>query len=961
MRSDELLTALRYSAFIGDAAQAPDYDDARLLYELTDVLKSVFTGMIVDARSGYWLQSSLQTTSTTDARYRIPDRATAGGLETVEFQDASGKFRRLDQLPEDQAYEYASVGASTGVPLYYVIRGDQLELLPTPSTAAPLRMSYYLRPSRLVQPQSSTLAPAPNNVVRGRIDAVNVGARTLTVNALPFDQELAAPAAITTALQLIDVVHPGGSYAPVLVGATQTIAALVITVGGTDSLADIQVGDYVRVAEQAEWPPLPEDYHRLAADIAAIKVMTQLDWPDKAQLLSAATAGDIERFKSLIADRVKSQPEQLVQDALISAVRLACGIPTNDQNYTVTRILQELNDAMQSVFTDAVVGARAGFWLKQLETTLTTTDTLRIPQRAATNGLEGVSIGSTAVNFAMSELIELGRRAAVGIDNDALLNAGEPKYFTLYGDVLRLVPPQSQSYRIRTAFYLRPSQIMPQQSVAIGGSVVRGQITAVNVGASTVTVNALPFDMSLPQPVAITTALQRLDIVRSGGGHDAVIVDTTQTIAGLVITLGTLQGQSLAEVQVGDWVRVADQTDWPALPREYHRLVADAASVKILTAKGETDRANAMAQVLGGDLGRYKAQLAERIKDQPNSSTAGSAKRRDQPLTDALLDSVRMAAGLTTKDETYTEWRICRELTDAVSLDLGDIVLKARSGMWLKQRNLTTTAARANYRLYHRAYAQGLETLEMSQDGLEFFQLEEVPASEAYLYDQQSSGLPTRFYLRGDQIILIPTPNASAYTLRQTFYLRPSLIGVQPVGSSASSGRARVSSVSTVARTITVSGGLPFDLYSRTDPTAVAAFQAIDVIHVSGSCEVSLLDAQYSSDDVSVFTITDATLNMNEIVNAFNDSVTGADIVRIAGQTDFPPLPQEFHRLCADLAAVRILRAKGDNKRADTVVDGLQGDMQRFRSSLLPRVKSQPKTTPLTLRSRGGGWPRWLP
>lgn len=313
MNSADLLTALRYTAWIGDAAAYTAYTDARLLVELDNKLNSVFADIVIKARNGYWAKEIIATTVIGRSRYRIPYRSAVGGLEKVEVADSTGgSWYRCKEVPLSEAQVYEGpLSGNPGQPIVYTIQGDQVELLPTPSAVVPLRFTYYIRPSRLVPQQSTT---AGGGTVRGLITAHNTTLRTLTVALLPLDQDLTPPAAITTANQLIDVVHPNGWHELALVGAAQTIAGVgpfTITIGGTADLSDIEDGDFVRVAEQTDWPCLPDDFHRSLADVAAIKVLIEQSRPDNAAAVEGNVGNDLERFRSLLLPRVKSEPKTI--------------------------------------------------------------------------------------------------------------------------------------------------------------------------------------------------------------------------------------------------------------------------------------------------------------------------------------------------------------------------------------------------------------------------------------------------------------------------------------------------------------------------------------------------------------------------------------------------------------------------------------------------------------------------
>jgi hypothetical protein len=306
MRSDEIQAQIRQSCYIGDATAFPEYTDAKLRAQATDKLQSVFEDIVVKCRAGYWLHQRQQTLTVGTQRYRIPPRAVVGGVESIEIY-LNNRWQKLLEESSDESLDYED--GTTGDPERFTIVGDQVWLFPIPATARTIRWKYYLRPSELQQSQCSTLGG--DGVERGRVTAVNTSTLTVTVNAVPYDQSLAAPAAIISANQSIDIVHPDGWHELALVGSTQMLSGTTFTLPAGTDMSDIAVGDYVRAADQTDWPCLPDDFHRLLCDVTAVKIMMELSLEDKAAAMSQALMADLERFRSILLPRVKSQPARI--------------------------------------------------------------------------------------------------------------------------------------------------------------------------------------------------------------------------------------------------------------------------------------------------------------------------------------------------------------------------------------------------------------------------------------------------------------------------------------------------------------------------------------------------------------------------------------------------------------------------------------------------------------------------
>lgn len=315
MRSDELLERARRVAFIGGQSAYSTYSNQTLFDEMNDRLRSVFSDAIISARSGYWLTTLVFAGNVANGSFRIPHRAAVGGLESVEYL-LNGEYYHLREMTPREAapWEVTSSSTVTGLPVGYWMDGETVNLVRAPQSGVTIRLRYYLRPSLLVTSQSSTsINSGSDGVIRGRIDALDSPTRTVTVNALPFDQSLAVPAAITNGYR-VDSVRPSGwhipttvDWNPVITGNDLVYASMPLEEFGRS----FRVGDYVRVADQTDWPALPADFHRMLADATAASILREMDLSDKADVISTAASADFARFAKSIQPRVKSEPHSI--------------------------------------------------------------------------------------------------------------------------------------------------------------------------------------------------------------------------------------------------------------------------------------------------------------------------------------------------------------------------------------------------------------------------------------------------------------------------------------------------------------------------------------------------------------------------------------------------------------------------------------------------------------------------
>lgn len=285
MRTDELIAGVREAARISDAH--PDFTDTRLLRELYDAEVTLFGDAMCTGRQGIWLQRYNFQTVAGQAYYRMPRRAAVSNPESIEVLNDNG-----NRVPHD-----------------FVMMGDGFELNPTPTAVKSARVNYYLRPSRLIAFQEAV----KGEIGSGYITAVDSDARTIEVDEVPDDALLSTPTVITSGSVNVDVVRADGTHDLVMVDASQTLVGTTFTI--TDDLIDmtkIQVGDYLRAADQAEWPQLPQDYHRTLVDATASVVLMSIGNQAKAQQLAAKASADIARLMDQNSPRPRNRPKKAV-------------------------------------------------------------------------------------------------------------------------------------------------------------------------------------------------------------------------------------------------------------------------------------------------------------------------------------------------------------------------------------------------------------------------------------------------------------------------------------------------------------------------------------------------------------------------------------------------------------------------------------------------------------------------
>lgn len=310
----------------------------------------------------------------------------------------------------------------------------------------------------------------------------------------------------------------------------------------------------------------------------------------------------------------------LTGDQLVKRVRRSAFLADSDVNYTDSIILEDLNDVMTQLYARAVIAADQAVWQMTEYTPLIAGQrSYRLPARAVmgTTMRQQISAVGDVDWWPMSDLSEADAlRYEYSLYASTPLAA--PTRKVVRGENWWLLPPVTTSggYVVRTHYMVRPSRICLAQ--ASGGSPL-GTISAINTSTRALTLNAAFSSISESGASTSPTGTLQLDIIRVGGWHKVQWTGTaTISGGGLTVTLasdasGLSEANDLSDIAVGDVVRVADQTDWPPLPADYHRSLADATAAKILTARGMADRADELSQsYVVPDLQRFGDLLRPR-------------------------------------------------------------------------------------------------------------------------------------------------------------------------------------------------------------------------------------------------------------------------------------------------------------------------------------------------------------
>lgn len=294
---------------------------------------------------------------------------------------------------------------------------------------------------------------------------------------------------------------------------------------------------------------------------------------------------------------------------MIAAVRHAAGLPDNHPDYTDARIRLEINDTLNTFFSQAVLESQSNLWLQYyVESTVASTSLYRIPDRALLGGLKRLECRRSST----SDFYELEQASPDEVgswDTDT----GAPRKYEILGDHVRIFPtPNSANYSLRYWFFIRPPALVQEQTA--------GRMVAINSTTGVLTVTAAPTNRATGSELAEG---EFCDIVSSVGSHEihvasAYIEAHTPGSTSYTISSGAYSSTSdfLRVTSANDYLRATSESDWPMLPQEFHRTLADATAAVILAGGiGAIEKAGGLSGKAGKDLERFRAMLQPRVRD----------------------------------------------------------------------------------------------------------------------------------------------------------------------------------------------------------------------------------------------------------------------------------------------------------------------------------------------------------
>lgn len=252
---------------------------------------------VLSSREDYFMVSDDIDLVSNQIRYDIPARAIGNKLRDVSFIDNSGSVSEMTRIPIDYVSDYNGAYTYGNRAYVYYVENNQIVLVAQSGEVGPgkLRMTYYMRPNRLVLLKDVGVIQNINTTT-GEILLSNVPTHFSTQQKFDF----------------VSIISPHRTLGKDLSPTGLNPTTKTITFDPAQLPSKLQVGDHVSLAETAAIPQFPSDIQVVLAHRVAARCLESLGDQEALQAANVKLAEYEQKTQILIDDRVEAAPMKLV-------------------------------------------------------------------------------------------------------------------------------------------------------------------------------------------------------------------------------------------------------------------------------------------------------------------------------------------------------------------------------------------------------------------------------------------------------------------------------------------------------------------------------------------------------------------------------------------------------------------------------------------------------------------------
>lgn len=255
--------------------------------------------------------------------------------------------------------------------------------------------------------------------------------------------------------------------------------------------------------------------------------------------------------------------------------------------------------------------------------------------------------------------------------------------------------------------------------------------------------------------------------------------------------------------------------------------------------------------------------------------------------TTALLASVKRRGQLPTSDDSLSDADVLALASDELHNYIVPLLMSVREEFFAADADTEAVSGTAAYAIPERAIGMKLRYVRFSTDGSTYPDLVRIEPEDVDQYSS-SSGAPAAYYLRGNDVVLVPAPSAG--TLRLGYFRRPNRLVLPAACAKLDRAHTDATQIMTYDAPATFVTGVELDFISGTP--------GFD----------SLLDGVVITDDAGFPTSFDIASGVT--------AATG-DYACLAGESPIPQIPVELRPLLEQRTVVAACDALGLTQKKD--------------------------------------------
>ena len=288
-------------------------------------------------------------------------------------------------------------------------------------------------------------------------------------------------------------------------------------------------------------------------------------------------------------------------------------------------------------------------------------------------------------------------------------------------------------------------------------------------------------------------------------------------------------------------------------------------------------------------------------------------------LTSDLITAVRRKGRIPDSVPDYTDAVILAEADDVISSYMTEALSSLRNGYWVVQTDTALTVGTSAYEIPTDCTGDSLEGVYLVDSTGREQRLAHVPISDSgkIILSSTSTGTPRAFCLRDSDVVLMPTPNSAAVSVRVRYMQR----------------RGRLVPATSCAL-ITAKNVGALTVTSATQPALFVDDTYYDIVRATPPFRRVVSNALVDN-------IAGAFIYTFDTQAVTGVQTTGTDYLCLTGETCVIQLPVELHSALALMTAGAILGQMGYAAQESILMQRGQSVIAAFQNLAIPRVKEQ--------------------